>query len=34
MAGTFLLMATLLLQVGTLLADIVLAWLDPTVRFE
>ena len=33
-AGTFLLMATLLLQVGTLLADIVLAWLDPTVRFE
>lgn len=33
-AGTFLLMATLLLQAGTLLADIVLAWLDPTVRFE
>ena len=33
-AGTFLLMATLMLQVGTLLADIVLAWLDPTVRFE
>ena len=33
-AGTFLLMATILLQVGTLLADIVLAWLDPTVRFE
>lgn len=33
-AGTFLLMATLLLQVGTLLADVVLAWLDPTVRFE
>ena len=33
-AGTFLLLATLLLQVGTLLADIVLAWLDPTVRFE
>ena len=33
-AGTFLLMATLLLQLGTLIADIVLAWLDPTVRFE
>lgn len=33
-AGTFLLMATLLLQAGTLIADIVLAWLDPTVRFE
>lgn len=33
-AGTFLLMATLLLQTGTLIADIVLAWLDPTVRFE
>jgi len=33
-AGTFLLLATLLLQVGNLMADITLAWLDPTIRFE
>ncbi len=33
-AGTFLLLTTMLLQLGNLLADIVLAWLDPTIRFE
>ena len=33
-AGTFLLITTLLLQLGNLLADIALAWLDPTIRYD
>jgi peptide/nickel transport system permease protein len=33
-AGTFLLLTTMLLQAGNLVADIALAWLDPTIRFE
>jgi len=33
-AGTFLLITTLFLQVGNLVADIALAWLDPTIRYD
>lgn len=34
LAGTILLVMGFLLVVGTLLSDIVLAWLDPRIRFE
>ena len=34
LAGAFLLLAATFLLVGTLLADIVLAWLDPRLRYE
>jgi len=33
-AGTFLLITTMFLQIGNLLADIALVWLDPTIRYE
>jgi peptide/nickel transport system permease protein len=34
LAGSFILMLSLLTLVGTLLSDILLAWLDPRIRFE
>ena len=34
LAGTFLILITVLLVIGNLLADILLAILDPRVRFE
>ncbi len=34
LAGTFLLMLALLLMLGNLLADILLAWADPRIRYE
>jgi peptide/nickel transport system permease protein len=34
MAGTVLVMIGFLVLIGTLLADILLAWLDPRIRFE
>jgi peptide/nickel transport system permease protein len=33
-AGGFLLVLSLLTIVGTLLSDILLAWLDPRIRLE
>ncbi len=34
LAGTFLLMLSVFLMVGNLLADVVLAWMDPRIRYE
>lgn len=34
LAGTILLVQAVLVVIGTLLSDIVLAWLDPRIRFE
>lgn len=34
LAGTFLLMLSLLLMIGNLLADVALAWADPRIRYE
>ncbi|MEZ4861678.1 MAG: ABC transporter permease [Caldilineaceae bacterium] len=34
LAGSFLLMLSILTVVGTLLSDILLAWLDPRIRYE
>ncbi len=34
LAGTILVLIGFLIMVGTLLADILLAWLDPRIRFE
>jgi peptide/nickel transport system permease protein len=34
LAGTFLLMLSLLLMLGNLLADVALAWIDPRIRYE
>ena len=34
LAGTFLLMLSALLMFGNLLADIMLAWADPRIRYE
>lgn len=34
LAGTFLLMLSLLLMLGNLLADVGLAWMDPRIRYE
>jgi peptide/nickel transport system permease protein len=34
LAGTFLLMLALMLLVGNLLADILLAWADPRIRYD
>jgi peptide/nickel transport system permease protein len=33
LAGTFLLMLALLLMIGNLLADLLLAWVDPRIRY-
>jgi len=34
LAGTFMLMLSTLTVIGTLISDILLAWLDPRIRFE
>ncbi|MGC6174151.1 ABC transporter permease [Lacrimispora sp. 38-1] len=34
LAGTILLVQAILVVIGTLISDIVLAWLDPRIRFE
>jgi peptide/nickel transport system permease protein len=34
MAGTVLVLIVFLLLVGTLITDLVLAWIDPRVRLE
>jgi peptide/nickel transport system permease protein len=34
LAGTFLLMLALLLMLGNLIADILLAWADPRIRYD
>jgi peptide/nickel transport system permease protein len=34
MAGTCIVLITLLVLVGNLLADLVLAWVDPRIRLE
>ena len=34
LAGTILLVMGVLIVVGTLLSDILLAWLDPRIRFS
>src|SRR5262249_14401149 len=34
LAGTFLLMLSAMLMLGNLLADILLAWADPRIRYE
>jgi len=34
LAGTFLLLLSMLLMLGNLLADMALAWADPRIRYE
>ena len=34
LAASFLMMLAVTLLIGNLLADILLAWLDPRIRFE
>jgi peptide/nickel transport system permease protein len=34
LAGTFLLMLSVMLMLGNLLADLVLAWVDPRIRYD
>ncbi|MCB0086895.1 MAG: ABC transporter permease [Caldilineaceae bacterium] len=34
LAGSFLLMLSILTVIGTLLSDLLLAWLDPRIRYE
>jgi peptide/nickel transport system permease protein len=34
LAGTLLMMFSLLLIIGNILADIALAWADPRIRYE
>jgi peptide/nickel transport system permease protein len=34
LAGTFLLMLSAMLMVGNLLADLMLAWADPRIRYD
>jgi peptide/nickel transport system permease protein len=34
LAGSFILMVSSLTVVGTFLSDILLAWIDPRIRFE
>ena len=34
LAGAFLLMSATFLLIGNLFADIMLAWLDPRIRYE
>jgi peptide/nickel transport system permease protein len=33
LAATFLMMLSILTVIGTLISDILLAWLDPRIRF-
>ena len=34
LAGSFILMLSFLTVVGTLLSDLLLAWMDPRIRYE
>jgi peptide/nickel transport system permease protein len=34
LAGSFVLMLSVLTAIGTLLSDILLAWVDPRIRYE
>jgi len=34
LAGSFLLMITVVLMIGNLLSDLILAWIDPRIRYE
>jgi peptide/nickel transport system permease protein len=34
LAGTFLMFLAILTIIGTLISDILLAWLDPRIRFD
>jgi len=34
LAGSFVLMLSFLTILGTLISDILLAWVDPRIRFE
>ena len=34
LAGTFVMMLSFLTVIGTLVSDILLAWVDPRIRFE
>jgi peptide/nickel transport system permease protein len=34
MAASFILMLSVLVVIGTLLSDLVLAWLDPRIRYQ
>jgi len=34
LAGSFLLLVAVVLVIGNLLADILLAWVDPRVRYD
>jgi peptide/nickel transport system permease protein len=34
LAGSFVLMLSALTVIGTLISDILLAWVDPRIRFE
>ena len=34
LAGSFILMLSLLTLIGTVISDILLAWLDPRIRLE
>ena len=34
LAGTILILIGFLVLIGTLLADILLAWMDPRIRYE
>jgi len=34
LAGTLILLVGILTIIGTLLSDILLAWLDPRIRYE
>ncbi len=34
LAGSFLLLVAVILVIGNLLADILLAWIDPRVRYD
>ena len=34
LAGTFIMLLSVLTVIGTLLSDILLAWLDPRIRYD
>jgi peptide/nickel transport system permease protein len=34
LAGTFLMMLSILLVIGNFLGDLMLAWIDPRIQFE
>jgi peptide/nickel transport system permease protein len=34
LAGSFIMILSFLTMIGTLISDILLAWVDPRIRFE